>query len=77
LFALAFKALRRLRPDYPIWRDFPYEYEKDRLAIDVINGSDLLRRWVDDEQALPGDLEALAAPDEAAWQVAREAALLY
>jgi uncharacterized protein YbbC (DUF1343 family) len=77
LFSLAFKALRRLRPDYPIWRDFPYEYEKDRLAIDVINGSDLLRRWVDDDRALPGDLDALAAPDEAAWQVEREPALLY
>ena len=77
LFALAFKALRRLRPDYPIWRDFPYEYEKDRLAIDVINGSDLLRRWVDDENALPGDLDALATPDEAAWYVERESALLY
>ena len=35
--ALAFKALRALRPDYPLWRDFPYEYET-RLAIDVING---------------------------------------
>ena len=77
MFALAFKALRRLRPDYPIWREFPYEYEKDRLAIDVINGSDLLRRWVDDEQALPGDLDALATPDEAAWYVERESALLY
>jgi len=77
LFALAFKALRRLRPDYPIWRDFPYEYEKDRLAIDVINGSDLLRRWVDDDQAVPGDLEALATTDEAAWRVARAAALIY
>jgi uncharacterized protein YbbC (DUF1343 family) len=77
LFTLAFKALRRLRPDYPIWRDFPYEYEKDRLAIDVINGSDVLRRWVDDNQALPGDLEALATTDEAAWRDARETALLY
>ena len=77
LFALAFKALRRLQPDYPIWRNFPYEYEKDRLAIDVINGSDLLRRWVDDSQGLPGDLDALASTDEAAWTSARESALLY
>jgi len=77
LFALAFKALRRLRPDYPIWRDFPYEYENDRLAIDVINGSDLLRRWVDDSQALPGDLEAIAAADEADWRAARAPFLLY
>src|SRR5467141_1039934 len=28
LFALAFKALRTLRPDYLLWRDFPYEYER-------------------------------------------------
>ena len=77
LFALAFKALRRLRPDYPLWRDFPYEYVNDRLAIDVINGSELLRAWVDDEQALPGDLEALASADEAAWREERAAALLY
>jgi uncharacterized protein YbbC (DUF1343 family) len=77
LFALAFKALRRLQPDYLIWRDFPYEYEKDRLAIDVINGSDLLRRWVDDPRATPGDLDALAIADETAWRAERESALLY
>lgn len=77
LFALALKALRRMHPDYQIWRDFPYEYEKDRLAIDVINGSDLLRRWVDDAKALPGDLEALAMSDEAVWRERCAAALLY
>ncbi len=77
LFALAFKALRRLRPDYPLWRDFPYEYEHGRLAIDVISGGDLLRRWVDDPAATPADLDALARPDEAAWRTERQAALLY
>ena len=77
LFALAFKALRRLRPDYPLWADFPYEYEFDRLAIDVINGSELLRRWVDDPQATPADLETLTRPDEAAWLSERQSILLY
>ena len=77
LYALAFKALRRLRSDYGIWRDFPYEYEQDRLAIDVINGSDLLRRWVDDPAATPGDLDALTLPDETAWLTERKEVLLY
>jgi uncharacterized protein YbbC (DUF1343 family) len=77
LFALAFKALRRLRPDYDLWADFPYEYETARLAIDVINGSELLRRWVDDPAATPADLEALARADESAWTAARSALLLY
>jgi uncharacterized protein YbbC (DUF1343 family) len=77
LFALAFKALRRLQPDYPLWRDFPYEYETGRLAIDLINGSTLLREWVDDEAAAPDDLDVLAAADEAAWIKTREPWLLY
>src|SRR5271165_6821153 len=77
LFALAFKALRRLRPDYEIWRDFAYEYVRDRPAIDVINGSDLLRRWVDDPLATPADLEALTTHDELLWRSEREAVLLY
>ncbi len=77
LVALAFKALRRLRPDYDLWRDFPYEYEKDRLAIDVINGGEQLRRWVDDPAATPADLDALATADEASWREERAAFLLY
>ncbi len=77
LLALAFKALRRLRPDYPLWRDFPYEYEFDRLAIDLINGSPLLREWVDDAQSEPGDLDALARADEADWQEERAAVMIY
>ena len=75
--ALAFKAIRRLWPDYPLWRDFPYEYEHDRLAIDLINGSPLLREWVDDPAATPAMLDALARPDEAAWTEARRPFLLY
>jgi uncharacterized protein YbbC (DUF1343 family) len=75
--ALAFKAIRRLYPDYDLWRDFPYEYVLDKLAIDVINGSPLLREWVDDPAAQPGDLDAVAEPDERAWAQARGPYLRY
>lgn len=77
--ALAFKAIRLLYPDYPIWRgtDFKYEYTKDVLAIDVINGGPLLREWADDRAAVPGDLDALTLPDEAAWVEERRAFLRY
>ncbi|RZK00990.1 MAG: DUF1343 domain-containing protein [Novosphingobium sp.] len=77
LQALAFKAIRNLQRDYPIWRDFPYEYEFDRLAIDVINGGPALREWVDDGAALPGDLDALAGADEARWAEEIRPLLLY
>ena len=77
LQALAFKALRQLRPDYALWRDFHYEYERDRLAIDLINGSELLREWVDDASAAPADLDRLAGHDEGAWHEERDSILLY
>jgi uncharacterized protein YbbC (DUF1343 family) len=77
LMALAFKSVRVLRPTYELWRDFAYEYERDRLAVDLINGNDLLRRWVDDREAEPGDLEALARRDEETWREERESVLLY
>jgi uncharacterized protein YbbC (DUF1343 family) len=75
--SLAFKAIRRLCPDYDLWRDFPYEYVFDKLAIDVINGSSLLREWVDGANAAPGDLDALAVPDEQAWEQERKPHLIY
>jgi uncharacterized protein YbbC (DUF1343 family) len=77
LMALAFKAIRQLYPEYPLWRDFAYEYEFDRLAIDLINGSELLRLWVDDADASPADLEVLTARDEAEWLEERQTLLLY
>ncbi|HEY0960421.1 MAG TPA: DUF1343 domain-containing protein [Novosphingobium sp.] len=77
LQALAFKAIRKLQQDYPIWRDFPYEYEFERLAIDVINGGPSLREWVDDPSALPRDLDALASADEGLWREESRPFLLY
>ena len=77
LQSLAFKAIRRLYPAYDLWRDFPYEYVFDKLAIDVINGSSLLREWVDDGEAAPGDLDTLTNPDERAWEEERKRFLLY
>lgn len=77
LQALAFKAIRKLYPDYPLWRDFPYEYEFGKLAIDVINGSTELREWVDDAAATPGDLDQAARADETAWADTRARYLIY
>ena len=77
LQSLAFKAIRLLSPDYELWRDFAYEYVFDKLAIDVINGSPLLREWVDDPNAKSGDLETLASSDEWAWHEGRRPFLIY
>jgi len=74
---LGFKVIRNLYPDYSLWRDFPYEYELGKLPIDVINGSPLLREWVDDRSAKPSDLDAITQPDEQAWEQTRRPHLRY
>jgi uncharacterized protein YbbC (DUF1343 family) len=76
LQSLAFQAIRRLYPRYDLWRDFPYEYAFGKLPIDVINGSPLLREWVDGDSS-PADLDALSAPDELNWEEERRDFLLY
>ena len=77
LVALALKALRKQQPRYGIWRHFDYEYERNKLAFDVINGGELLREWIDDPAAQPADLDALAVPDEKSWMDERKDLLLY
>jgi uncharacterized protein YbbC (DUF1343 family) len=77
LQALAFKAIRRLNPDYPLWRDFDYEYEHGKRAIDVINGGPHLRDWVDNAAATPQDLDAFVLADEKTWENQRRAYLRY
>jgi uncharacterized protein YbbC (DUF1343 family) len=77
LVALFLKALRSEYPDYPIWRDFPYEYETERLAIDLLSGGTLLRDWVDDATTEPADLDEPLARDEQRWREERAPFLLY
>jgi uncharacterized protein YbbC (DUF1343 family) len=77
LQALAFKAIRRLYPDYELWRDFPYEYAFGKLPIDVINGGPALREWVDDADATPADLDTITVPDERHWEEQRKPVLIY
>ena len=75
--ALAFKAIRRLYPEYDLWRDFPYEYEFGKLAIDVINGGPALREWVDAADSTPDQLDEMTSADERDWREKRAQYLLY
>lgn len=77
LVTVFLKAVRTLYPDYPIWRDFHYEYESDRLAIDVINGSDELRLWVDDPASDCSSLDEALKSDEATWTEKRRSFMIY
>lgn len=77
LIAGLLKALRHVQPDYALWRRHEYEYELDRLPIDVINGGDFLRLWVDDPTAAFGDLDTHLQREKQDWLSERAPFLLY
>ena len=79
LFALAFKALRRAARRLPaVARIFPTSTSSDRLAIDVINGSELLRQLGGRSgRRRPRTWSSSPAADEAAWRAERRTVLLY
>jgi uncharacterized protein YbbC (DUF1343 family) len=67
---------RREDPARFAWRNPPYEYEHDKEPIDILYGSDRLRRTFADN----GDVDALVEswrPDEDRFRRQRESFLLY
>lgn len=77
IIALMLKCIRELYPNYPIYRNFTYEYTVGKLAFDVINGGPDLRHWIDDKKQTPKNLETLLLKDENAWKKRRTKYLLY
>jgi len=77
VIALMLKCIRELRPKYELYRDFAYEYTKNKLAFDVINGGPELREWIESPSAKVSALEAALKKDERAWAKTRRPYLLY
>jgi uncharacterized protein YbbC (DUF1343 family) len=77
LMMLTFKVLKELYPELMKWRQPPYEYENERLAIDLLSGSSFCRNWVDDNNAEVGDLEQALEQSEKQWEEVRKEFLIY
>src|SRR5688500_1820649 len=67
---------RRFDPVTFAWRQPPYEYEHDKLPIDILAGSSTLREQIE-SGAAPKDIADSWRDDEAAFRKARQPFLLY
>jgi uncharacterized protein YbbC (DUF1343 family) len=67
---------RRQAPDRFAWREPPYEYEHDKEPIDILFGSDRLRKTIDGGDQV-GALVASWKAEEEAFRRIREKYLLY
>lgn len=75
--AALFKMIRRLHPDIDLWKEPPYEYEYERMPVDVITGGSRLREWVDDPNTSWGEFDDVISSEEKAWRVESEPFRLY
>jgi uncharacterized protein YbbC (DUF1343 family) len=66
----------REAPAQPIWRDPPYEYERVKPPIDILYGSDRLRRGID-EGTGAASISAGWPREEEAFRKVREKYLIY
>jgi uncharacterized protein YbbC (DUF1343 family) len=67
---------RKEAPGQALWRDPPYEYETVKPPIDILYGSDRLRRGIDAGDSA-GSIVADWPKDEAAFRELRQKYLLY
>lgn len=58
------------------WKQPPYEYEYDRMPIDLINGTDLLRLWVEKNGSV-AEYQEIMKPNQADYAHKRNEVLLY
>lgn len=68
LVAAVLKAIRTLHPDVELWSSPPYEYEHERIPVDVITGGLRFREWVEGATTKWADLAEASAADEEAWR---------
>ena len=74
--AALIREFRRTNPDAFAWRQPPYEYEDEKLPIDILAGSDELRLQVEADVPVT-DIAASWQDDEAAFMKRRGPFLLY
>jgi len=77
LTILFLKAIRKLYPDYKLWRQHDYEYELGKLPFDVINGGTYVREWIDSDTSSVEEMETRLASDEELWQKQIDDVLIY
>lgn len=65
-----------MAPDQPIWRDPPYEYEHDKMPIDILAGSPMLRHQIEQQTPL-AEIVASWRPGETEFADIRKPYLLY
>ncbi len=69
-------AIRQLYPEQFAWREPPYEYETERLPIDLLTGDAAIREGID-QGTRPAELEAAWQEELAGFMETRRGFLLY
>ena len=76
-FSLFLKGLREIHPDFAWLKPPPYEYETEKLPIDIISGGEDLRKWLESKDATAEEWDERLREEERLWEEERAPFLLY
>ena len=77
LISLFLKAFKEIHPS-TVWKSQPpYEYEWKLAPIDIISGSEDLKKWVEDSSAKASHWEDFLISEERAWKKQQKELFLY
>ena len=77
LFSLFLKAFKNVHPSLTWKSKPPYEYEYKLAPIDIISGSDDLKKWVEEPATKVSHWEEFLTAEEKAWKKQRQEFFIY
>ena len=58
------------------WKEPPYEYEYHKVPVDLINGTDKLRFWVE-KNGTEDEYQSIMSENQTEWLEQRKTCLIY
>ena len=77
LISLFLKCFCEIHPEFQWKKPPPYEYETKKLPIDIISGSNRLKKWIESSNSTINEWDEYLHSEEEIWEKIRKPFLLY
>lgn len=68
LISAILKAIHQLQPELELWTSPPYEYEYEKIPVDVITGGTMFRKWVESDTSTISEMAEWIDRDINKWK---------
>ena len=77
LISLFLKCFHLVHPEFTWKKAPPYEYEYEKLPIDILSGGEELRKWIETPRSTVREWDEYLTSEETLWEKERKPFLIY